>query len=155
MQIYKNGQFGSILKSQIYALSYNFGPWTVNKKSEECVTLHSDLLEMSYELNIKMKFLAPLLMGDFKNLLKPSRTYVTWSRGMSQMSLILILSYRLKQMSYFYVLHCFEIQGIAHISWTRCQIVMGYGSKCRIWYEKVDYIENSSDLFLLIMSHIH
>ena len=43
----------------------NFGLWTVNKKSEECVTLHSDLLEMSYELNIKMKFLTPLLLGDF------------------------------------------------------------------------------------------
>ena len=33
--------------------------------------------------------------------------YVTWSRGMSHMSLILILSYRLKQMTYSYVLHCF------------------------------------------------
>ena len=54
-----------ILKSQIDDLLYNFGLWTVNKKSEECVTLHSDFLEMSYELNIKMKFLAPLLLGDF------------------------------------------------------------------------------------------
>ena len=43
----------------------NFGLWTVNKKSEECVTLHSDFLEMSYELKIKIKFLAPLLLGDF------------------------------------------------------------------------------------------
>ena len=43
----------------------NFGLWTVNKKSEECVTLHSDFSEMSYELSIKIKFLAPLLLGDF------------------------------------------------------------------------------------------
>ena len=43
----------------------NFGLWIVNKKSEECVTLHSDFLEMSYELNIKIKFLATLLLGDF------------------------------------------------------------------------------------------
>ena len=39
----------------------NFGPWTVNKKSEECVTLENDLLEMSYELSIRMTFPAPLL----------------------------------------------------------------------------------------------
>ena len=51
----------------------NFGPWTVNKKSEECVTLHSNFLEMSHELNIKMKFLAPLLLGDVNNLLIPPR----------------------------------------------------------------------------------
>ena len=43
----------------------NFGLWTVNKKSEERVTLHNDFLEMSYELNMKIKFLAPLLLGDF------------------------------------------------------------------------------------------
>ena len=34
-------------------------------------------------------------------------TYVTWSRGMSQMSLILNLSYRMT-MTYSYVLHCFK-----------------------------------------------
>ena len=44
-----------------------FGLWTVNKKSEEFVTLHSDFLEMSYKLNIKMKCLAPLHLGDVKN----------------------------------------------------------------------------------------
>ena len=48
--------FYQILKSQIYDphdhdLSYHFGLWTVNKESEEFVTLHSDFLEMSYELN--------------------------------------------------------------------------------------------------------
>ena len=43
----------------------NFGPWTVNKKSEEYVTLQNDLLKMSYELNMRMTFLAPLLLGDF------------------------------------------------------------------------------------------
>ena len=45
----------------------NFGMWTVNDKLDECVTLCSNFLEMSYELNIKMKFLAPLLLGDVKN----------------------------------------------------------------------------------------
>ena len=49
----------------------NFGMWTVNKKSEECVTLHSDVLEMSYELNIKMECVVPLLQGDIKNFWIP------------------------------------------------------------------------------------
>ena len=35
------------------------------KKTEECVTLQNDFLEMSYELNIRITFLAPLLLGDF------------------------------------------------------------------------------------------
>ena len=39
----------------------NVRMWIVNKKSEECVTLHSGFLEMSYELNIKMKFLYGLI----------------------------------------------------------------------------------------------
>ena len=38
---------------------------------------------------------------------RPSSLYVTWSRGMSQMSGILILSYRLKEVTNLYVLHCF------------------------------------------------
>ena len=74
------------------------------------------------------------------------------------MSLILILSYRLKQMTYSNVLQCFEIQRIAHISWTRCQIVMGYGSKCRIWYVQKGYIENSklniADKWLISLDHV-
>ena len=68
--------FDQILKSQIYDLSYNFGLCTVNKKSEECVTFHSDFLEMSNELNIKMMCLAPLLLGDFKNFLISPRIYL-------------------------------------------------------------------------------
>ena len=44
----------------------HFGMWTINKKSEECVTLQDDSLEMSYELHIRMTFLAPLLLGDSK-----------------------------------------------------------------------------------------
>ena len=42
-------------------------------------------------------------------------TDVTWSRGMSRMSGILILSYRLKEMINSYVLHCFELQRILYI----------------------------------------
>ena len=53
----------------------NFGLWTVNKKLEECVTLHSNFLEMSYELNIKMKCLAPLHLGDVKNFMIPPRIW--------------------------------------------------------------------------------
>ena len=55
----------STLKSQICDLSYSFGLWTVNKKSDKSVTLQNDFLEMSYEFNIEIKFLAPLLLGDF------------------------------------------------------------------------------------------
>ena len=36
-----------------------------------------------------------------------SLKYVTWSRGMGHMSRILILSYRLKEVTNSYVLHCF------------------------------------------------
>ena len=84
--------------------------------------------------------------------------YVTRSRGMSRMSLMLILSHRLKQMTYSYVLHCFEIKRIAHISWTRRWIVMGMDQKCRIWYVQVDYIENSklniTDKWLISLDHV-
>ena len=36
--------------------------------------LHSDFLEVSYELHIKMKFLVSLLLGDVNNFLIPPRT---------------------------------------------------------------------------------
>ena len=77
MQSDKKVNFDQILKSQIYDLSSNFGLWTVNKKLEKCVNLHINFLEMSYyELYIKMKFLAPLLLGDVKNILIPPRIYM-------------------------------------------------------------------------------
>ena len=41
------------------------------------------------------------------------------------MSLILILSYRLKEVTNSNVLHCLEIQRFAHISGTRYRIVIG------------------------------
>ena len=68
--------------------------------------------------------------------------YVTWSRGMRWMLLIMILSYRLKEANS-NVLHCLEIQRFAHISGTRVRIIMGFMLKCRILNRKVDYIENS------------
>ena len=41
---------------------------------------------------------------------------------------------------------------------TRCRIVMGYGSKCRIWYVQVDYIENPklniADKWLISLDHV-
>ena len=73
MQLTKMGNFDQILKSQIYDLSYNFGLRSVNKTLEEFVTLHSDFLEMPYELNINMKCVAPLLLGDVKYFLIPPR----------------------------------------------------------------------------------
>ena len=42
------------------------------------------------------------------------------------MSLILILNYRLKEVTNCNVLHCLKIQRFAHISGTRFRIVMGY-----------------------------
>ena len=42
------------------------------------------------------------------------------------MSLMLILSYRRKEVTISNVLHCLEIQRFAHISGTRFQIVMGF-----------------------------
>ena len=47
--------------------------WSINKKTEEFVTLHSDFLEMPYELNIKIKCAVPLLLGDVKSILIPPR----------------------------------------------------------------------------------
>ena len=58
----------------------NFDLWTVNKKSEECVTSHSDFLEMFYGLNIKVKCMAPLLLGDVNNFLIPPRIYYKTSK---------------------------------------------------------------------------
>ena len=66
MQMHRNGTILINLKiTDLYNLLYNFELLTVNTKSEECVTLQSDFLEMSYELNIKIKFLASLVLGDF------------------------------------------------------------------------------------------
>ena len=74
------------------------------------------------------------------------------------MSLILILSYRLREMTNSNVLPCLEIQRFAHISGIRFQIVMGFGSKYRIVSGQVDYIENSklniADLRLISLDRV-
>ena len=79
--------------------------------------------------------------------------YVTWSRGMSRMSGILILSYRLKEVINSYVLHCFWNQRNIHISATRCPIEMEFRSKCSILNGQVIYIEKSklniADMWLI------
>ena len=84
--------------------------------------------------------------------------YVTWSRGMSQMSGILILSYRLKQVINSYVLHYFWIWRIVHISATRCLIEMGFGSKCSILNGQVIDIEKSelniADMWLIPLDRV-
>ena len=56
---------------------------------------------------------------------------------------ILILSYRLKEVTNSYVLHCFLIQRIVHISATRCPIETGFVSNCSILNGLVIYIEIS------------
>ena len=102
-----------------------------------------------------------LIQSEFLSNQQINITYVTWSRGMSRMSLIFILSYRLKEVTNPNVLHCLEIQRFAHISGTRFRLVMGFGSKCRILNGQVDYFVNSNwtlptcDSFPLIVSHIY
>ena len=59
------------------------------------------------------------------------------------MLLILILSYKLKEVTNYNVLHCLQIQRFGHISGTRFWIVMGFGSEGRILDGQVDYFENS------------
>ena len=85
-------------------------------------------------------------------------TYVTWSRGMSRMSRILILSYRLKEMINSYVLHCFWIQRNVHISATRCPIEMKFESKCSILNGQVIYIKKSKlnivDMWLIPLDRV-
>ena len=78
---------------------------------------------------------------------------MTWSRGMNRMSGILILSYRLKEVTNSYVLHCSELQRIVHISSTKCQIEMGFGSKCSILNGQVIHTDNSK-LNIANMLHI-
>ena len=46
------------------------------------------------------------------------------------MSGILILSYKLTEVTYSYVLHCFELQGILYIFATTCPIGDVANSKC-------------------------
>ena len=50
-----------------------FGMWTVNRKWVEMCDFHSDYVKMSYGSHIKIKILAGLLLGDFKNFLIPPR----------------------------------------------------------------------------------
>ena len=59
------------------------------------------------------------------------------------MSGILILSYRHKEVTNSYVLHCFEPQRIVHISATKCPIEMGLVSKYSILNGQVIYVEKS------------
>ena len=85
---------------------------------------------------------------------------VTWSRGMmSRMSGILIMSYRLKEVTNSYVLHCFWTSKNVHNSATRCPIEMGFVSKCSILDRHQGILKNQNWLLLtcesfsLVMSH--
>ena len=60
-----------------------------------------------------------------------------------QLQIQVILSHRLKEMTNSYVLLCFELQRIVHISATRCLIKMGFGSQCRILNGQVIYVKKS------------
>ena len=59
------------------------------------------------------------------------------------MSGILILSYKLKEVTNSYVLHCFELHRIVHISSPRGPAEMRFGSKCNNSNGEVIYIEKS------------
>ena len=58
----------------------------------------------------------------------------------------------------FYVLHCFELQRIVHISATGCPIEMSFGSKCSIlngqvilyWKSKL----NIADMWLIPLGRV-
>ena len=58
---------------------------------------------------------------------------------MGRMSLILILCYRLKEVTNSNVLHCLEMQRFSNISGTKFRIVMGFRSKCRFLNGQVDF----------------
>ena len=77
---------------------------------------------------------------------------------MSRMSGILILSYRLKEVTNSYVLPCFELQRIVHISATRCPTEMGFGSQCRILNGQVIYVQKSklniADMWLIPLDRV-
>ena len=89
---------------------------------------------------------------------KISNIIVTWSRGMSQMLRILILSYRLKEVINSYALCCFWLERIVRISVTRCLIEMWFRSKCSILYGQVIYIKNSklniADMWLISLDRV-
>ena len=53
------------------------------------------------------------------------------------------LQAKIKEVTYLYVLHCFELQRILHIFVTTCPIEMGFESKCSIFTGQVIYIEKS------------
>ena len=72
------------------------------------------------------------------------RSWLTWSRGMSRMSGILILSYRLKEVINFYLLHCFKLHRIAHISSTSCPIEMGLDQNVAIKMDKWFILKNQN-----------
>ena len=77
---------------------------------------------------------------------------------MSRMSKILILSYRLREVTNSYVLHCFWTSKKCHISATRCLIEMRFGSNCSILNKQVIHTENSksniADMRLIPLDHV-
>ena len=80
--------------------------------------------------------------------------YVTWSRGMSWMSLILFLRYRLKEVINSYVLFCLGTsKNLTCISTTGCPTVMGFGSKWGILKGLVVNIENWKNKFCQHVTH--
>ena len=78
---------------------------------------------------------------------------MTWSRGMSRMSGILLLSYRLKEVINSFALHCFWCKRVVYISRTKCLIEIRFGSKCSILNGQWTYIEKSklkiTDMWLI------
>ena len=85
---------------------------------------------------------------------------MTWSRGKSWMSVILILSYRLKKVINSYVLHCFEfkemfisLQPDVCLRWDLDQNVAFHMDKWFI-FKQQNWILPTCDSFPLIVSDI-
>jgi len=84
----------------------HFDLWTVNKKSEKCVTLHRHYVQMSLWITYQNEDSGWFTSRWFQELFD-TPSYVTRSRGMSRMSEMLFLRYWQKQCSNSFVLYCF------------------------------------------------
>ena len=84
---------------------------------------------------------------------------LTWSRGMSPMSGVLILSHRLKEVTNSLCFTLFlNFKKIVHLVATRCLIEMRFGSHCSIFKRQVIYIEKSkfniADMWLIPLDRV-
>ena len=88
----------------------------------------------------------------------PEYPNVTWSRGMSRMSQILLLRYWRRKSSNSFVLFCFQYWYIDHNSVTRHPILMGFASNRSIFKLTIYCVKNSKlkniDMWLISLDHV-